>query len=180
MDEYDPGVEGDGRYLVATVESAGDVSPVFERKLRRMAEERFGTVDADRWYPINEFVSFFHDLEAEVGEKTLRQGGIENAKVIPWPDGVDSVREAMETINDLHQQATRGADEEYPIGRYTVGSEGSTALRVGVTERFPHPESYTQGILKGVVEEFEAGSRQLEVESVSPNADEKVAWRLSW
>lgn len=174
--DFDPGVEGDGRYLVATIQSAGKVSPVFERKLREMASDRFAEVDDERWYPIGEFVEFFEELESEVGSQTLEEAGVENGKAIPWPPEVDSLDDALGVINDLHREATRGSNREWPIGRYVVEERGSSGFRVGVTEEFPHPNPYTKGVLKGIANNF--GGERHTVSEASPRDDERAAWTL--
>lgn len=180
MKEGNTTVEGDGRYLVATIESAGEVSPVFQEKLDGMAEELFGDVDAEKWYPFEKFNTFFHELGDEIGDKTLHQAGTENGKAIPFSDDIDSPGAAFNSLNDLHKQATRGSEQEFPIGRYTVTKQQSRQFRVGATENFPHPEPYAEGVLFGIVKSFTSEGTQVSVESVDPNRDERYAWSISW
>ncbi|MFB6175751.1 MAG: hypothetical protein ABEI99_01155, partial [Halobaculum sp.] len=90
MSEYDENSEVLGRYPLATVQSAGNVSPVFERKARELFSEHLGELDPETWYSTEDTVSAYHDLNDEVGEATMRQGGKESAKAVEWPDEVDT------------------------------------------------------------------------------------------
>lgn len=52
----------------------------------------------------------------DVGEKTMVQGGIESPYKHEYPPGVDSLEGALETLNEVNNQAHRGSEMEYPAG----------------------------------------------------------------
>jgi hypothetical protein len=180
MPAYDPECEGDGRYLMAFIESAGEVSTVFERKLRSMAEERFDTLAADEWYRLGDMADLYQQVEDEVGEATMRQGGAENARAIPWPDDLNSVEDGLAFLNEAHENATRGSDREYPAGRYTIEMQGERSVRFGVTEAFPWPASFAEGAIQGIVSDLGPADARTSVTETATNSEERAAWEVTW
>lgn len=180
MSEYGPEAAGDGRYLVAFIESAGEVSPVFERKLREMASERFETLSEEEWYRLDDMKSLYEEVHEEVGDATMRQGGIENAKAIPWPDEVTTIEDGLQMLNNMHKDATRGSDEEFPAGRYTFEMTAARSLRFGVTEAFPWPSPFVEGAVTGLIQDLGPGDAAPTLEETTPDANEKAAWNVTW
>lgn len=180
MPAYDETAEGNGAYLVAFIQSAGEVSPVFERKIQEMAEERFGTISADEWYPLGEWKELYEDVMDEVGEATMKQGGKENGKAIEWPDEVNSVEDALNTLNEMHKDSTRNSDQEYPAGRYVIDMQGPRSVRVGITEAFTWPKPFVPGAIQGIVEDVGPDDAVFSETEVSPKSNERAAWEFEW
>jgi len=175
---------GKGMYVLSFFESAGEVSPVFERKARDIFEDYgLADIDAEEYYHYDRVAPAFEAVVENAGEKTMREGGKQMGIDIPWPDAVDSIHDALGTLDDIHQQATAAPDEPVsrPAGGYTYEKTGERSARVGVTERYPNPNPnpMVRGVYAGIVTSF-AGDGYAELESVTPNADERDAWRLTW
>jgi hypothetical protein len=180
MTGFDPDAEGDGRYLVAFVESARTVSPVFGQRVVALAEQYFDDLSTDEWYRLGDMRALYEELHEQVGDETIRRGGEENAKAIPWPDGVSTVADGLAVLNEMHQEATRGSDEPYPAGRYTIDLRGDREVRLGVTEAFPWPAPFVEGGARGIVDDLGPADASPTLERISPEPHERAAWLLTW
>lgn len=179
MPEHDPNSEVQGRYPLATVESAGEVSPVFERKARELFSEHLDELDAEQWYSTGDVVAAYHDLRDEVGEATMRQGGIEAGQAIPWPDEITSPMDAFGALTEMHQDAFRNSSQEFPAGRYTFEPSGDREARVGISKAYPFTEPHAEGVFVGITKSLGGGSAP-SVEAVDPVDEEAAAFVVSW
>ncbi|MFC7059246.1 hypothetical protein [Halovenus salina] len=150
MSYYDPEAEATGKYMVAFIESAGKVSPVFERKVREIFEDHMGTLEADSWYLNADVEKAFQEVLEEVGEKTMMEGGVESGKAIEWPDDVETVMDGFEIWNSFHEAAYRNSDLDFPAGKYTVEQLGDREVRVGITEGTTSAPSSPRAVRKGL------------------------------
>jgi hypothetical protein len=178
MAEYDPESEVEGRYPLATVESAGEVSPVFERKANELFTEHLGELDGDRWYLTQDVVNAYEELVNEVGEATMRQGGKESAKAVPWPPEVETPMDGFAALTEMHQEAYRASDMEYPAGRYTFESTGNNSAHVGISTDYPLPVSNAEGVFVGVVQSL--SNSQPKIEETQPKDHERAAFEIEW
>lgn len=178
--------EAQGLYLQSFFESAGEVSPVFEKKARELfGEYGLDTVQSDEYYPGDDVSNAFFDVVNNVGEKTMREGGIQMGQDVPWPEGVDSPHAGLQTINAVHQEAVRVATDApedvnlaHPGGRYTYDRTGARSAHVGVTERYPYPNVMAEGVFLGIVKGHGADSP--DISETTPTAEEQTAWEIEW
>lgn len=178
MPDYDPEAELNGRYVAGFVESAGEVSPLFERKLRDIFDEHVSGVDADSWYRIGDLEDAFREILAETGEETMVEGGIEAARRLPFPDDVETLCDAVGRLNELHTNAHRNSNLEYPAGRFTIDFRSETSLRGGITTGYPYTAPIIEGVYTGTIQRFTDSVPVSEsVESHSAEAD---AWLFTW
>lgn len=145
-----------------------------------MAKERFGTVSADEWYPLGEWAELYQEVLDEVGEATMRRGGKENGKAIEWPDGVESVEDALYTLNEMHLDATRNSDQEYPAGRYIIDVRGPRSVRVGIPDSFAWPDPFVPGAIAGIIEDVGPEDAIISETEVEPDDEERAAWEFEW
>jgi len=178
MAEYDPTSEVIGRYPLATVESAGEVSPVFERKARELFNEHLGELDAEQWYRTDDVVAAYESLGDEVGESTMRQGGKESAKAVEWPPEVDTVRGGLDALAEMHKEAFRNSSDEFPAGKYTFEPLGDRHAHVGISGGYPFTAPHAEGVFVGVVQDL--SDARASIEETTPKADEQKAFELSW
>lgn len=178
MTNYDSTSEVIGRYPLATVESAGEVSPVFERKARELFNEHLGELDAEEWYQVDDVVAAYESLRDEVGESTMRQGGKESAKAVEWPPEVDTVRAGLSVLAEMHKEAFRNSPEEFPAGKYTFEPLGDRHAHVGISNGYPFTASHAEGVFIGVVQDL-SDSRP-SIEETTAKADEEAAFELTW
>jgi hypothetical protein len=175
------GTEIIGRYIVAFVESTGDVSPVFERKTREIFSDQgieVSDLDEDGWVDALAYVDTMHAIEDEVGEKTLYQAGVEQGKNVPWPDDVNSVEEGLAFMSEADEQAHRSPSGDYR-GQYVVRQvEGSTA-QVGIREESPYPKTDVEGVLEGAVDDLTT-SANVTTSEIQPESGERIAFKIDW
>ena len=174
------GTEIVGRYVLAFVESTGDVSPVFERKTREIFADNgldVGEIDEDDWVDASAYADAMQAIREEVGEKTLRQAGIEQAKNVTWPAEVQTVEDALEFVVQADGEAHRAPDGDY--GSYTVDLVGETTARVGVTEAAPYPTENFEGVFEGVVKSF-TDSADVRVTETDRQGGERTAFEIGW
>jgi hypothetical protein len=181
MPGQDSDAELNGQYIAALVESAGEVSPVFERKVRDIFTEYISEeIEHDQWYPVSGVATTYQRIHREVGSSTMQEGGAASARAVDWPDGVTTVADGLELLDDMHQQAHRGGDEPYPGGRYVVDVESDRGARVAVSESWPYTEPLAEGVLKGVAQSLGDENTVPTLEEVDTRSDERKAWQLSW
>jgi hypothetical protein len=178
MDAYDPDAEVDGEYVVAFVESAGKVSPVFERKVRRILESHVDEIDPSTWYRTGDLETAYQEIHEEIGPKTMEEGGKEVGKAIPWPDGVESVVDGLQTLNDVHKSVYRNSPEEFPAGKYTLDVHGNGSVRVGITPGYQYTPAFARGVFRGIVTDL--GGSSANFDQVDARPEEAAAWELEW
>lgn len=177
--------EAHGLYLLSFFESAGTVSPVFERKARSLfADHGLDDIQQEEYYPTNKSVDAFQAVVDEIGEDTMRQGGKQMGQDIPFPDDVTTPHDALAMMDALHQEANQPLPDapdwvERPGGGYTHERVDTTTARAGVTENFAYPASLGKGATIGAAERF-TDARRISTEDVDPEGDEKAAWKLEW
>lgn len=173
---------GQGMYVLSFFDSAGEVSPVFERKARDIfADYGLEDVDPDEYYHYDKIAPAFEAVVENAGEKTMRQGGKQMGLDIPWPDDVTSIHDALASLDDIHKVATKAPDERAsaPAGGYTYEKLGPREARVGVTERYPNPEALVLGVYEGIVQTF-SDEGVATFDDAAPRSGERSAWTLSW
>jgi hypothetical protein len=180
MVSYDPESEADGRYVVAFVESAGEVSPVFQRKVNDIFEKHLPHVDPEAWYRTEDVVLAFTEVRDEIGSKTMEQGGAEAAKAIPWPDSVSTLSEALGVLIEQHREAYRDSTQTNPAGNYTVEEHDGRTARVGILEGFPYGPGFARGVFRQVAAEFGPEDSQPTLDEIEPDTSESHAWELTW
>lgn len=180
MPAYDPESEVAGEYLVAFVESAGEVSPIFERKVREIFEQHMSPVQSDEWYQTEKVARALEEVDSEIGPKTMREGGAESVTAVPWPDDVASVAEAAEFLQEAHREAYRNSDMENPAGNYTFEQIRGRKARVGVTLGFPSPPAWAEGVFRHLPKEFGPEDATPQLTEKTPEEDEAAAWELVW
>jgi hypothetical protein len=180
MPEYDSNAEQDGQYLVAFVESAGEVSPVFERKVRRIFETHVGGLDAESWYDTDDCVEAYREVLDEIGDKTMEQAGIQVGKSVPWPEEVETVHDGLSTVNTMHKAAFRNSPEEFPAGRYVFEDICDRRARVGITAGYPYTAPFAKGVFTGIAQDLGRDVAGVTVEEADRKHGEKAAWIMEW
>lgn len=171
------------KYVQAFVESAGQVSPVFERKARDiLADNGLNDLDGEDWLPLDSFTDGLAEIEAEVGDKTLTMGGVEMATSNDMPDSVSTISDALVNLNTSHQNAHRnGSASDW--GSYGCQQLQERRFRMSCSDTYPYPHVMTKGVFKGVVEEFADGNVSMTIRQVEDSDlgfDEGCAYDITW
>jgi hypothetical protein len=169
-----------GKYPLAFAESAGEVSPVFERKLRDiMADHGLEDVVEDDWVPLQAVIDTYAATLEEAGSATMRQAGIQNGRVIDWPPEVETPQDGLAALDDIHQAAFRGGSD-YPAGRYIHEARGNREARMGLADDYVFPKEIGAGAFRGVVESLANGTATVTVEEVDAAPGEMAAFVVTW
>lgn len=175
----DEGVEVTGRYVISMVNSAGKVSPVFERKMEELLSEcDIEDPEPDSWYSAERFTRAVDQATSEIGSKTVRQAGEEMGKDVP-KESFEGPHEALAGTDAAQQAAYRGS-EGRPAGGYTYRKVGPTEARVGVTETFPYPEEIAKGSIVGITKDMVKREAQVSVEEVNTEPTDDLAKDPEW
>jgi hypothetical protein len=146
-----PEVKVSGKFVQGFANSAGDVSPVFEQKLRKfLAEHGIDEVKPDNWYPFDNFARAVTDVEDAVGTMTAVVGGRTMVSLIGRLDGTQSLAETME----IAKEANRNAYQNFTVdaaGHYSY-EETDDGARIATVGGWQHPQQFTKGIIEGFVE----------------------------
>ncbi|MFW6436544.1 MAG: hypothetical protein ACOCYZ_02805 [Halococcoides sp.] len=187
--DWHPDAEGKGQYLLSFLESCEDVLPSLRRRTKDvLADHGIEDIDPESYYPIDEIAASFENIVDSIGETTMRRGGEQMGLDIPFPSTVDDPHAALESLNDLHQQACRlppgtnatGSRASDPAGRYEYERIDETTARVAITDRYPFPAPMAEGVAKGVVNRFGDSNSYVRIEAVDTNPSERAAWKVSW
>lgn len=181
MSEFDPDAEVDGRYILSFVESAGEVSQIFRKKLEEELEKHgISDVSADNWYRNGDVSTAFDEVTDSIGDSTINQGGKEIGRTVPFPEDIDGPKAGFKMLNEMHKQAYRDSSMDWPAGRWTYEELSETTVRVGATEAYPYPVPLIEGVVEGVTEVLGPDTALINVEETTPNADEKAAFKVDW
>lgn len=179
MPEHDTDALVTGKYLIAFVQSTGEVSPVFERKTRSLFEEQLGELDPEEWYQLGTVAELYESIRDDVGQATMRKGGVATGEALPF-DTANDLEGALASLNEEHKAAFRDSDMEWPAGKYFVKDRGSQSVRVGVDEAYPYPESFVEGVFDAFVQRYGPPDTSPTLEAEEPDPGERFVWKASW
>lgn len=167
MSNYEPfesGVEVNGQTILSVVESAGAISPVFERKAHEfLSNNGIDDPQQGEWYSQGDYLSAIEQIERDGGAQLLTNIGKRIPKLAEWPEGVDSVAGGLDSINRAYQMNHRGGE----IGSYRFEATGD---RSGVVYcKNPYPCLFDKGIIEGVVSEFGRTDASLSLNETGPH-----------
>ncbi|SDJ68121.1 hypothetical protein SAMN05216226_10785 [Halovenus aranensis] len=164
-----------GQFVSAFIASAGEVSPVFERKVREYLEKNgIESVEPAAFYSLDKFSKTMHQVEDDVGTMTTMEAGREMITVIEELSAMSSLEETI----DVGKQAQRDAYKNFSAedaGQLRHEQQDDGTDRVAYYGGWRYPEGFTEGIMK----EFAAvtnGYAASGVESTTPRHDEVFAY----
>jgi hypothetical protein len=163
-----------GRYVVAFVESASAVSPVFQRKAEDVLEE-FGIEDPDpeSFYDVEAFGDALREVENRAGEQTVMKAGERMVDANVQIVAQESARAGLEVMGEQHEAIHRNYTRP-AAGGYEVEAVEPRRFRVGIYGDYPFPLSLPKGAVRGTVKVTEPEATMPDVSEV-PAADEETA-----
>lgn len=168
-----------GANLVAFLESAGEVSPVFRKK----AEETFkkyGITDPDEgdWYDNDDFTEAMHDVVDKAGPKTVQQAGREMVRFNDEILQQDEIGEGLAIFAEQHKATHKNFSVE-TAGLVECTRTSETTYRIAGTGGYKYPESLLRGAAKESL--LQTGNMsQVRIEDAEPEGDEVIAFELTW
>lgn len=178
--------ESAGLYLLSFFESAGEVSPVFEKKARELFDEHgLSDIQPNEHYPTDKVVSAFQNVVDEIGSETMFQGGKQMGSDVPFPEEVTGPHQALQFMDAAHLEANRPRADapdrvERPGGGYTYEQLGPNSARFGITEDFAFPAELGKGGAIGAIKNFVGDTTRVNATEVDAADNEKLAWEISW
>jgi len=159
----------------AFIASAGEVSPVFERKVREYLEKNgIDSVDPDSFYTLDKFSKAVHQVENDVGNMTTLEAGREMISVIDELSNMPSLADTIE----IGQQQQRAAYKNFSpedAGQLRHEQRDDGTDRVAYYGGWRYPEGFTEGIMKGFAR-VTNGYAASGVEPTDPRHDEVFAY----
>lgn len=122
-------------------EQAREARAIFEAK-------GFAEVDGDAWHSQETWLAALREIATTVEGRALRSLGRQIPKTTVWPDGVETVPDAIASINDAYRLNHRGPE----LGAYAFDRTDDHKGRVTTTT--PYPCLFDIGIVEGVIREF--------------------------
>jgi hypothetical protein len=169
-----------GLYIAAFVESAGEVSSVFEKKaLSMLADHGIENIEEESWYDLDSFEAAVEQIENKVGAKTTQQAAVKMIQVDDKVPNQDSAGEAFEILKEQQRNAMQNHTTE-DCGQYRVEKLGAQHFRVATYGGWGYPEAFTRGLLKAVIQETESQGARVEVEPTDKSGNEQYAYEVSW
>lgn len=178
----DSETEVTGVYVNAFLESAGEVSPVFEQRLRSVLDDH-GISDPvpEEWYPAQQFVDAVTEVSNTIGDQVILQAGVDMGKNVPWADEVsDDPGDVLEYVARTADEAYRNSTEEYPIGQYQIETVESGRAVVAVTEKWPYPKEVVQGAIKGALKVSSDRVERATVTTIDANVNQAARFEITW
>lgn len=125
------------------------------------ATQRYGTVagmilqqhglsdiDPEAWYDLNTARSIYYTVGEQVGPNTLETVGMSIIETARFPDNIQSVRQALESLDIAYKMNVRGEDIGY------ISCDFKASNRATVTFSVPFPCHLNRGIIRGCARSF--------------------------
>jgi hypothetical protein len=158
--------EVNGRSVRSIVEGVGQFSSAYkERALEILDNHGLPEPEEGEWYSMQAYLDAFAELTDTVGPKTVWKIGSEIPNVVDWPPEVETVEEAMESLDDVYNMNHRGSDLGYHDFEQTGDSNGV------MTCQNHYPSSLDEGLLKCVAEKFSDDGAFVRVEQTEEGTE---------
>ncbi len=142
---FDPETEVIGQAMLALVECVNKdhILPI----LRRHGLEH---IEPDRWYPQQLWLDVFRDVASNTSSALfdLVAIGIKFVETARFPEGIDSIEEALIAVNDSYQMNHRGGY----AGEMSVVIMGPR--HVQVIDHTPYADDFTYGVIYALARRF--------------------------
>lgn len=139
-----------GRVFTAIPEAVAEMSGSFEGFTRQLLREAELTdIEADDWYPQAALVRFLRYLRESVGGQTVERLGRFLPTLLPWPDSVGSLRDALQAVDSWYRTWTR--DDGATVA-FTPSADHEETLVLDT----PYPVEFERGLARGLRCQFES------------------------
>lgn len=148
FEAFDQSVEVSGELVGSVVEGLGVFSEQYKKGgLAVLADVDIEEVDPDGWYPEPDWLAAFERIADNVRPTVLERVGEQVHRFTAWPHDIESVPDALRSVDEEHQRLHRGGDIGYY--RFTYVEE-----RCGEVSAYtPHPCAFDRGLIRGIASE---------------------------
>lgn len=142
-------VETKGGVVRRVVDGLSDLDDELETRGRAICR-RHGVKDPDpeSWYPLDDVLELLRELTDELGREPLVHFGTKIPEQVVWPDGIETVSEGFESIDEAYRMNHRGGS----FGFYEFTQTEERAGVVGCENPYPCP--FDEGVIKGTLWAF--------------------------
>ncbi|MFC7029144.1 hypothetical protein ACFQH8_20255 [Halomicroarcula sp. GCM10025710] len=149
-DAFDQNVEINGQTVLAVVDGAmGKFSEkYYDLAMAALAEEGIDDPAPDQWYSQQAWLNAFEGMAADLEPHVLDRIGEQIPSVAEWPNDIETVPDALRSINDAYQRNHRGGE----IGSYQFERLGEQTG--AVTCHNPYPCPFDRGLIRGVAQKY--------------------------
>lgn len=165
---YEPGIEISGTGLKVVLASFNNFTLLASQIMLAEgigAEDEDGivTVDAEGWYPLDNYLRVLKRMSQEVGEQVVYQGGVATPKHAKFPPNIKDVHDALATVDVAYHMNHRknGIPMFDPAAGTMVEGIGHyhykrvDARKIVMTCSNPYPCIFDRGIVTAMAERFE-------------------------
>jgi hypothetical protein len=168
-----------GAYVAAFVQSAGEVSPVFEKKAKEtLADRDITEPDPESWYDNEKFGDALFEIVDKAGEKTVAQAGKEMVAITEEILEQDDIDAGLEVLTSQHAEIHKNHTVTN-AGVLTYEQRSPTSYRVASEGGYEYPASLVKGAAEETVRQT-GGPASVDVADVEAEANEPFAFKLSW
>lgn len=142
---FDESVEVSGELVGSFVRGLGVLSKNYQKGARAvLADANIEDVDPEEWYPQPAWLAAFRRIADNVRPTVLVRVGEQVPRFTGWPHDIESVPDALRSVDEEHQRLHRGGDVGYY--RFTYVEE-----RCGEVSAYsPNPCPFDRGLLRGI------------------------------
>lgn len=169
-------VEVSGQSAQSVIEAMG----MFKKMaVEILAKHGIPELNADQWYPQQNYLDFYRDIAERIGLKTLKTIGREVPNNALWPKEIDSLDKALASIDAAYHLNHRGGE----IGSYRYEKTGERSAKIIANNPYPCP--FDHGLIEGVAQKFAVSTARLRVvhDDTLPcrlNGAESCVYLISW
>lgn len=177
---FDPDVEVHGQTILTVIDGAlARFSEEYRRRAREVLADN-GVEDPapDAWYPQQAWLDTFETIADRLEPHILDRLGEQIPDVADWPNGISSVEDGLQSIDEAYQRNHRGGD----IGFYRFEKLDDRAGEV--TCKTPYPCPYDRGLVRATAQQYAPVESFVFVEEVGEECRREGAdactYRVSW
>ncbi len=151
---YDEDVEVNGQTIQTVIEGMS-----IEPKARDyLDEEGIEDPQSGEWYPQQAWLNAFQKIAEDTGDATLKRIGRKIPENADWPPGIDSVCEALDSIDKAYHMNHRGGE----IGSYDFEKTGDNSGEFVCDN--PYPDAFDEGVIEETAKQFAENKLKVNVE----------------
>ncbi|MFC7141028.1 hypothetical protein ACFQMA_14480 [Halosimplex aquaticum] len=133
-----------GEFVAAVVEGVEKFSADAREPAQRAFRDRdLATARPGEWYPLSSYVHAVEAVHGLVGDHAVHALGQRIARAVAFPEGVESVPDALDALDDVCRDRHRGGD----VGGYAFRQIGDEDGRIEC--HTPYPCAFDRGVVEG-------------------------------
>lgn len=142
---FDSNVEVSGNAVLSVVEWLGAFQ---ETAINILAENGIHDPKPNQWYSQQSWLDAFKNIAELVGEASLYHIGEHIPESADWPSGIDSIEQALDSIDVAYHLNHRGGE----IGHYQYRKTGDRSGKMVCNN--PYPCDFDRGIIEAIATKF--------------------------